>query len=103
MPLPESKPPLRPAGGSLATTMREHSGSWQTPRAMKSACAHGRTATDGLASRSDFLELHGQHRSQVGRDAGTGVVRPGQVQEEGGRNDLLHFERSLWMGVLQVL
>jgi len=38
--------PLRPAVGSSATTVREHSGSWQTPRAMKSVCAHGRTVTD---------------------------------------------------------
>src|ERR1700735_4484706 len=46
MPLPGSKPPSRPAVGSSATIMRGHSGSWQTPRAMKSACAHGRTVTD---------------------------------------------------------
>jgi hypothetical protein len=34
------------AAGSSATTVSEHSGSWRTPTAMKSACAHGRTVTD---------------------------------------------------------
>ncbi len=38
---------LAAGGRSSAMTARGHSGSWRTPRAMKSACAPGRTVTDG--------------------------------------------------------
>src|SRR5579871_6619649 len=67
MPLPGSKPPSRPAADSSATTMRERSGSWPTPRAMKSACAPGRTVTDA----SNHLRL------AIGRQIGPGVARVG--------------------------